>query len=85
MAKELPPPSHPPSHPSQVTPQVEKLLLVLADSAEPLSSEALIVQLGLKDRKSFRVRYLVPALEQGLVEMTLPEKPRSRLQRYRLA
>jgi hypothetical protein len=38
--------------------------------------------LGLKDRKSFRDRYLRPA--SALVEMTIPEKPNSRLQRYRL-
>ncbi len=69
----------------QVTPQVEELLLVLAESAEPLSREALMAQLGLKDRKSFRARYLAPALAQGLVEMTLAERPTSRLQRYRLS
>jgi hypothetical protein len=41
--------------------------------------------LGLRDRKSFREKYLKPALEMGLIEMTLPEKPNSRLQKYRLA
>jgi hypothetical protein len=40
--------------------------------------------LGLSDRKSFRERYLLPALRQGLIEMTIPDKPNSRLQRYRL-
>ena len=36
------------------------------------------------DRKSFRERYLKPALDEGLIEMTIPEKPNSRLQKYRL-
>lgn len=40
-------------------------------------------KLGLKDRKSFIQRYLKPALEAGLIEMTIPDKPTSRLQRYR--
>lgn len=38
--------------------------------------------LGLADRKSFRERYLRPALDAGLIAMTLPSKPNSRLQRY---
>jgi hypothetical protein len=38
----------------------------------------------LTDRKSFRIAYLKPALAQGLVEYTLPDKPTSSQQRYRL-
>lgn len=37
-----------------------------------------------EDRKSFRERYLGPALADGLIEMTIPDKPNSRLQEYRL-
>ena len=40
--------------------------------------------LNLKDRKSFRALYLAPAVEAGLIAMTLPDKPNSRHQRYRL-
>ena len=40
--------------------------------------------LGLRAEENFRVKYLVPALEAGLIEMTIPDKPRSRNQRYRL-
>ena len=40
--------------------------------------------LGLKHEDHFRAAYLVPALEAGLIEMTIPDKPRSRLQKYRL-
>ncbi len=40
--------------------------------------------LDMQDRKSFRERYLKPALVDGLIEMTIPDKPNSRLQKYRL-
>lgn len=65
----------------QVTPQVGELLLAMTGE---MSREALQAALGLQDRKSFRERYLKPALDDGLIEMTLPGKPNSRLQKYRL-
>nr|WP_298269795.1 hypothetical protein [Geobacter sp.] len=34
--------------------------------------------------KNFRLIYLRPALDAGLIEMTIPDKPRSSNQRYRL-
>ncbi len=41
-------------------------------------------QLGLKDRIHLRQHYIDPALAAGLLEMTIPDKPKSRLQKYRL-
>ena len=41
-------------------------------------------KLNLADREHFRLNYLKPALEQGFIEMTLPDKPNSSLQKYRL-
>ncbi|NOY58118.1 MAG: cell filamentation protein Fic [Calditrichaeota bacterium] len=40
--------------------------------------------LGLKSEENFRKRYLVPALDAGLVKMTIPDRPRSSKQKYRL-
>lgn len=68
----------------QVTPQVEMLLKVLIGIDKPASRNELQSLLSLKDRESFRERYLKPALNIGLIEMTLPDKPYSRLQQYRL-
>lgn len=65
----------------QVTPQVAELLEVLQGE---MAREAIQLALQLQDRESFRERYLKPALNAGWVEMTLPEKPNSRLQKYRL-
>ncbi|MDR1111930.1 MAG: Fic family protein [Deltaproteobacteria bacterium] len=66
----------------QVSPQVKRLLEVLSGE---MSGREIMEALGLTDRKSFRQRYLAPALDAGLVEMTIPDKPNSHLQRYRLA
>jgi len=65
----------------QVTPQVGRLIVAVKGE---MSREALQGALGLQDRKSFRERYLKPALADGLIEMTVPGKPNSRLQKYRL-
>ena len=66
----------------QVNPQVRKLLSVLA--GKELGARDLRERLGLSDAKSFRQLYLRQAIHAGLVEMTIPEKPQSRNQRYRL-
>lgn len=64
-----------------VTPQVGELLAALDGE---MSREELQAALKLSDRKYFRERYLKPALAGGLIEMTVPDRPRSRLQKYRL-
>ena len=46
--------------------------------------EALQLALGLKDAEHFRLVYLLPAIAAGWVAMTLPDKPQSSRQRYRL-
>jgi len=65
----------------QVTPQVLQLLTALKGAED---RNTLQNRLGLKARKNFRMLYLAPALNAGLIEMTIPDKPRSSKQRYRL-
>ena len=48
----------------------------------PLSARELMQKLGLKSRASFRIHYLTPALEAGLIAMTDPQNPTSPTQRY---
>jgi ATP-dependent DNA helicase RecG len=41
-------------------------------------------KLGLKDEKHFRENYQQVTVKLGLIEMTIPDKPRSSKQRYRI-
>ena len=63
-------------------PRVKKLLDVMAVS-NAYSAAALMEKLGLHNKDSFRKNYLQPAMALAVVEMTIPEKPRSRNQQYR--
>jgi predicted nucleotidyltransferase len=65
----------------QVIEQVERLLEVIGD--KECSTKELMELLGLKHRPTFRDNYLLPALELGLIEMTVPDKPNSSKQKYK--
>ena len=65
----------------QVGPEVGRLLSVI--SGEMTRAE-LQEHLGMKHVPHFRNAYLRPALDAGLIELTIPDKPNSRLQKYRL-
>lgn len=60
---------------------VERILSALSD--ETLSATELMERLGLSHRPTFRKNYLNPALEQKLIERTIPDKPNSKNQKYR--
>ena len=64
-----------------VTPQVERLVSVLDGE---MSRVEIMRKMGLADRSHFRGTYLQPCLDACLVEMTIPDRPTSRSQRYRL-
>ena len=64
----------------QVTDHVGRLVAALTCE---MSRSELQSALGLTHRPHFITSYLRPALEAGLIEMTLPDKPTSRHQRYR--
>jgi ATP-dependent DNA helicase RecG len=66
----------------QVTEQVGRLVFALQGQA--LAGTAIMEGLGLVHRPTFLYSYLQPALAAGLIKMTVPEKPTSRMQQYRL-
>jgi len=63
----------------QVNPQVGRLVAAVQGE---MTREAIQEAIGIKDRKDFRMRYLHPALAAGLLEMTIPDRPSSRLQKF---
>ena len=66
----------------QVADQVAALLRALG--TKTLSALECMKRLKLSHRPTFRANYLNPALSAGLIERTIPDKPNSRLQKYRV-
>jgi ATP-dependent DNA helicase RecG len=70
----------------QVAGQVEAWVIrvVMACVVEALSSAELQAIIGIKHRETFQRNYLDRQLSEHWLERTIPDKPRSRLQKYRL-
>lgn len=66
----------------QVSDEVAALLRILSRKA--LTASECMKRLKLSHLPSLRADYLQPALAAGLIEHTIPAKPQSRLQKYRL-
>ena len=49
-----------------------------------MSRKELALRLNLSPKSGFIKRFLAELLDDGLVELTIPGKPNSRLQKYRL-
>jgi ATP-dependent DNA helicase RecG len=68
----------------EVTPEVAPEVRLVMTLRGEMSRRELQEALELKDDEHFRKAYLLPALDQGLIEPTIPDKPTSSKQRYRL-
>ncbi len=66
----------------EVTGEVFRLLNILVRT--PLTRTEIQSVLELKGQANFRDRYLKPALKMAFIEMTIPDKPKSSKQKYRL-
>ena len=64
-----------------ISDQVNRLLEVMDDDI-PLSANEIMERLGIKSKETLRASYLNPALDNGLIRMTLPDKPNSKNQKY---
>jgi ATP-dependent DNA helicase RecG len=67
---------------AQITAQVTEQVLNFC--REPRKSSEIMELLGLKHWKTFQQNYLLPLLESEIIERTIPEKPTSSKQKYRL-
>lgn len=66
---------------SEIAELTHRLVLVLN---EEMSRPQLMAILELKNRPHFATNYLEPAMKDGLIEMTIPGKAKSKKQKYRL-
>ena len=64
------------------TSEYVKKMLDLMEYDVPYTSNDIMERLGLKSKETLRKNYLNPAIELGLIRMTVPDKPNSRNQRY---
>ena len=69
------------SEDSQISSYVKKLLDIMEFDV-PYTTAEILKKLNLKSRETLRKNYLNPAIEMNLVQMTVPDKPTSRNQRY---
>jgi hypothetical protein len=65
-----------------VSDQVQRLISVMKQDEYSLAE--LMQLLGLTHSATFQKNDMNPAIEVGLIERTIPEKPKSQKQKYRL-
>ena len=65
----------------EATPEVRKMLSIMTGE---MTRGEIQEKLGLRDEKHFRENYQQVGVKLSLIEMTIPDKPRSSKQKYRL-
>ena len=64
------------------TSEYVKKMLDLMEYDIPYTSNDIMAGLGLKSKETLRKNYINPAIELGMIRMTIPDKPNSKNQRY---
>ena len=82
VAENLPPVENQPPVKWMAANRFEQIVLALA--TRTMGSEELARIVGVGASKDLRRRYARVLLDDGIIEFTIPEKPNSRLQKYRL-
>ena len=60
---------------------INKLLNVM-EYGVPMTANEIMEKLEIKSKETLRSTYLDPAIEKGVVELTIPDKPTSKNQMY---
>ena len=60
---------------------INKLLDVM-DYNKPMTANEIMEKLGIKSKETLRSTYLDPAIQEGVVALTIPDKPTSKNQMY---
>lgn len=55
---------------------------ILEFCREPRTTKEIMAHLGLKDRRNFYLKYMSPLLDNGKLQMTIPDKPNTKNQKY---
>ena len=69
---------------TQSAPNIENLDKLIVFCTEARSFGEMLAFMGLTDRTKFRRKYIRPLLEASILEQTIPNKPKSQNQKYRL-
>ena len=67
---------------AQVTAHDERMNILVNFCSIPRSREEMQAQIGIEHREYFRKTFLKPLLKAGRLQMTIPDKPKSRNQKY---
>ena len=66
---------------TEETINLNKLLEVMEPNA-PLTATEIMTKLGIKSKETLRKTYIDPAIKEGLIKQTIPDKPTSKKQMY---
>lgn len=61
------------------TSEYVKRMLEVMEYDVPYTSNSIMEALGLKSKETLRKNYINPAIELGVIRMTLPDKPNSKI------
>ena len=67
---------------AQVTAHDERMIKLLAFCSEARTRDEMQAHLGISSREYFRKKILKPLLESGELKRTIPDKPKSKNQKY---